>query len=183
MMMCPMDSDFQNSEADPDPALFDEQLVAYLDGELDGDTARRIETLASDDLRLRDRLDRLGRAWDMLPQLDRAETEGTFTESTLELVAVAAEQDVRRHEGELPRLRRRRQAVMAGSLVLAACLGFAAVAALRPDPNRVLLDDLPVIENVDDYLRVLGNDGSAEENVAFLKKLHAAELFEEDNAE
>ena len=52
-MMRPMDSDSHNSEVDSDPALLDEQLVAYLDGELDDDTARRIETLASDELSLR----------------------------------------------------------------------------------------------------------------------------------
>ena len=62
----------------------------------------------------------------------------------------------------------------------AALAGFAAVAMLRPDPNRMLLDDLPVIENVDEYLRILGNDGRIDEDVAFLKKLHEAGLFEDE---
>ncbi|NLE38613.1 MAG: hypothetical protein GX621_11360 [Pirellulaceae bacterium] len=175
-----MDSDYQKSDAASDPALPDEQLVAYLDGELDDDTARRIETLASDDGRLRERLEELGAAWKLLDQLDRAETEGAFTESTMELVAVAAEQDARRREMEVPRRRRRRRAMMVGSLALASCVGFAAVAMLRPDPNRMLLDDLPVIENVDEYLRILGNDGRIDEDVAFLKKLHEAGLFEDE---
>ena len=171
----------------PEPArrgpLLDEQLVAYLDGELDEETARQIETLVADDPKLGDRLAQLGRAWDMLDHLERSETEGAFTEGTLELVAAQAEEEARRHEGRLPGLRRRRRAVVAGSLLAAGVAGFLAVAALRPDPNRPLLEDLPVLENLDQYRLILNDNETVQQSIDFLRKLRQEELFVEEGDE
>ncbi|HLA84871.1 MAG TPA: hypothetical protein VJL29_08755 [Thermoguttaceae bacterium] len=169
----------------PDPtadaAPLDEQLVAYLDGELDADTARRIETLAADDPRLRERLGELGRAWELLDQLDRPETAGAFTETTLELVAVQAEEEARQREAQLPRLRRRRLAMAAGGLLACVAVGFLGGSLLRGDPNRALLDDLPVIENVDEYLQVLGEDDRVEPSLDFLRRLDQEGVFGDES--
>lgn len=172
-----MSSDADQPELTPDPALLDEQLVAYLDGELDEETARRIETLAAADPKLRERLKQFGQAWELLSHLEQSETAGTFTEATLELVAIQAEAEARRHEAELPRLRRRRRAMVGGSLLLAGLVGFLAGAWMRPDPNRPLLEDLPVIENVDEYIHILGETESVEQSIDFLRKLREAKLF------
>ena len=47
--------------------------------------------------------------------------------------------------------------------------GFFAVVRLVPDPNRQLLEDLPVLENLDEYRQV--------DDIEFLRLLRAARLF------
>jgi anti-sigma factor RsiW len=156
-----------------DPDALDEQLVAYLDGELDEATGRQIETLVASDPKLRERLARLGRTWDLLGELESPEVGGKFTESTLDMVAVAAEDEVRARREAMPRLRRRRWAMAGASLLAAGAVGFLAV-ALLPDPNRQLLQDLPVLENLEEYRNV--------DDIQFLRALGDAKLFTEDPA-
>ena len=132
----------------------DEQLVAYLDGELDAEGSRRIEDLLASDPEVRRRLQSLERTWDMLDELDAAPVGEPFTQTTLEMVAVAAREDVERSQAEAPRRRRRRLLAVGGGLLAAAAVGFLAVVAAVPDPNRQLLQDLPVLENFDEYRQV-----------------------------
>ena len=58
----------------PDPvndeAQLREELVAYLDGELDGEQSRRIEQRAAAEPEARRMLQELDRAWHMLDELD-----------------------------------------------------------------------------------------------------------------
>jgi len=176
-----MNSDSPHPEPAGEGPLLDEQMVAYLDGELDDETARQIETLVADDPKLGERLAQLGQAWDMLDHLERSGTEGTFTQDTLELVAVQAEAEAGQHGARLPKLRRRRRAMIAGSLLAAAVAGFLAVAALRGDPNHALLEDLPVLENLDQYRLILNDNDSIQQSIDFLRKLRQQELFVEED--
>ena len=73
-------------------------LVAYLDGELDEETARRIKTLAVSDPKLQERLKQFGQTWELLDHLEQSETSGAFTEATLEMVAIQAEEEARQHQ-------------------------------------------------------------------------------------
>ena len=150
-------------------AALDEQLVAYLDGELDAESGRRIEALLASDPEVRRRLQSLERTWDLLDQLDTAPVGEPFTHTTLEMVAVAARDDVEHDRAEAPRRRRRRRLAIGGGLLAAAAAGFLAVACLAPDPNRQLLEDLPVLVNFDEYRQV--------ENVEFLRLLRKEGLF------
>ena len=50
-------------------AAIDEEIVAYLDGELDMETAAKVERRLADDPRYNARLNQLQRAWDMLDNL------------------------------------------------------------------------------------------------------------------
>ncbi len=49
--------------------------------------------------------------------------------------------------------------------------GFFAVVLLMPDPNRQLLEDLPVLENLDEYRQI--------DDIEFLRMLRDAGLFRE----
>ncbi|MBN2294640.1 MAG: hypothetical protein JXM70_19585 [Pirellulales bacterium] len=153
-------------------SISDEQLVAYLDGELDEQTTARIrETLKTDpDLRLR--LESLSGAWDMLDELQQPQLKTDFTESTLELVALSVESDIEKSQNISNRKRVLRSVtVMAG--MLAACFfGFSCVMLFRPDPNRQLLEDLPVVQRLDEYRQI--------DSLEFLRELHKSELFSED---
>ena len=137
-----------------DSASLEEQLSAYLDGELDDEATRQIEQRLACDPQIRKTLQDLERTWQILDTLDEAEVDESFTRSTLEMVAVAAEEDVQRQAAEAPRLRRRRVLVALTWLAGAAAVGFMAVALGWPNPNRQLLEDLPVVERLEQYRQI-----------------------------
>jgi hypothetical protein len=153
--------------------LLDEELVAYLDGELDAESARRIEGLLASDPEVRRRLQSFERAWELLDELEAAPAGEPFTRTTLEMVAVAARQDAERDEAEAPRRRRRWLLLVGVSLLAAAAVGFLAVALY--DPDRQLLRDLPLLENLDEYRQVASID--------FLHGLRDEKLFSKDGGE
>ena len=68
----------------------DDELTAYLDGELDAASVRRVEERLARDTAYRGQLQKLERTWDLLDRLPRADVGEKFTKSTLEMVAVAA---------------------------------------------------------------------------------------------
>jgi anti-sigma factor RsiW len=75
---------------DPDT----EELTAYLDGELDADARAAVEHRLAEDEAFRQRMQRMEDAWAMLDALPRTEADGSFTQSTVEMVALAAREEV-----------------------------------------------------------------------------------------
>jgi anti-sigma factor RsiW len=63
-------------------------LVAYLDGELDDDTARALEAKLSLDPGARAEAESLRKTWDLLEYLPQPEPSASFTHRTLEKLAV-----------------------------------------------------------------------------------------------
>ncbi len=124
-----------------DPANTDvsleERLVAYLDGELDAEASRRVEELLAADPQVRRRLQRLDHTWQLLDELDTSQVSESFSQTTLEMVAVAAAEDARQNLAAAPHQRRRRWVLIGGSLLAAGLAGFLTVALLRPDPNEL----------------------------------------------
>lgn len=156
----------------PEPAGLDEQLVAYLDGELSPEDSRRVEELLASDPAVRRRLQGLDCSWQALDELDRAPLDGRFTRTTMEMVAVAATEDLQRNRREGPRRRRRRWLAACAGLALAAAAGFMLAWIALPDPNRQLLDDLPLLQNIDEYRQV--------DDIRFLKALAREGLFDDE---
>ncbi|MCY2983611.1 MAG: zf-HC2 domain-containing protein [Planctomycetota bacterium] len=70
----------------PDLEQIDEQLTAYLDGELSPTEAAALERSLVDDERLRIRLAELRQAYDLLDEVPETPHNQRFTKSTLELV-------------------------------------------------------------------------------------------------
>jgi len=133
----------------PEPPL--EEIVAYLDGELSSDENAQVERRLSADEAYRRQMQSFDRVWSALDELPAEVAGDRFSKTTMELLVDAAEQEVRQQTEALPRLRRKRS--MTGSLfVVAAVLsGFLGARWFHTDPNRMLIDDLPVIEHVDIY--------------------------------
>ena len=154
--------------------LLDEQLVAYLDGELDPDSRRRIEELLASDAEVRRRLQEMERTWDLLDDLDTMPVGDQFTQTTLEMVAVAARDDVEQSLADAPRRRRRRRLAIGGGLLAVAAAGFFA-AVIFFNPNRQLLQDLPLLENLDEYRQV--------GDIEFLRMLQQNGLFAKEPGE
>ena len=151
------------------------ELVAYLDGELDPDRIREVEQRLVDDPGLRTRLQELDRTWELLDWLPQSQASDRFTETTVELAAVAAEDSL---ESNMTKSRAHQKSgwLLAAFGTLVICFGsFAFVWNWKQRDERQLLEDLPLIENLDVY-RVA-------DNVEFLRELEKRGLFTETDVE
>jgi hypothetical protein len=109
-----------------------------------------------------------------LDRLHRVDVDERFTRTTLEMVSVAATEDLEQSRALLPVRRRRHWLLAVGGALVAALLGFLAVTLLRPQPNKRLLQDLPVLEHLEEYRQV--------ESLKFLQTLSRDGAFDHDRA-
>ena len=169
-----MSNDPAKTDPTAEQTTLEERLVAYLDGELDDEGSRRIEQLLATDPAVRETLEKLEGTWDLLDNLERAHVDEVFTRSTLEMVAVAAADDVEKERAQAPRLRRRRRLTAVAGMLGAGAAGFLAFWMLWPDPDRQLLEDLPVLERLDQYRQI--------DDFEFVELLleHEEDLFAEE---
>ena len=170
-------------------------LVAYLDGELDGQARQAVEVKLSQDAAARAEAQSLRKVWDLLDYLPQPVTSPTFTERTMERLApltVSAPPPPEStpsapitSQAELLPVRGGLQIkwVAMGTLALVAFvwLGYLGFAALTPPPPRVLKDpdalslaDLRVVENLGWYQHI--------DTFEYLLQLEASQLFEESNS-
>jgi anti-sigma factor RsiW len=155
-----------------------DELVAYLDGELKGEAARRIEERIAREPAVREEADALRRAWDLLDFLPLPEPSAEFTHRTVSRLTPVAATAVATGP---PRPARRwvARAVAVGwaaAVGLALLSGYAAtrVAAPREPGDRDLVRDLLVIENKHLYDPI--------DELDFVRELDAPELFGDDSA-
>lgn len=152
---------------DPD----EEDLVAYLDGELTGEDILRIEARLSSDDGYRHQLQQLQRAWDLLDDLPRVEASESFSQSTVSMVALQA-------SGEYPAANAKsksriwRYALATAATLSAGLIGYGVTYFIYDSPNRELLADLPVIERLDVY--------QSADDIEFLRLLAQEGLFDEE---
>lgn len=135
-----------------------EELVAYLDGEMPPDGCRRVEQRLSTDAACRRELAELDQAWSALDELPRAVVTEDFARTTIEMVAVAAEHELAERSAAESIRWRHRLPLVAALCGIFAVGGYAAVRALLPNANAVLIEDLPVIAELD----VLADIGDVE---------------------
>jgi len=149
-----------------------DELVAYLDGELDQDTSRQVERRLSKDANFRDQLQQLQRSWDLLDELPSCDVDESFTESTIALVAVQASDDIQEAETAKEQHDRRSLGAFGVCAALVLLAGFVATRWIAGRENRQLLQDLSVIENVDEYRYA--------DSLEFLQMLEREGLFAEE---
>ncbi len=165
------------STPEPSPRI-DENLTAYLDGELNEAVTKEIESTLADSAQTRQRVDSLISTWEMLDLLPRARASEDFTERTMSCVSIpeAATQrlPVAWSKNGWSKTTRRGAALAVGAagLVLAAGLGFLATNRWVPNESDRLVRDLPLIENLDLYTEI--------DNVEFLKELQQSGLFDDE---
>jgi len=165
----------KTSSPSPENHEIETELVAYLDGELDGEGLRRVEDHLSHDGDYRRLLRQLQGTWDLLDELPRSNATEMFTQSTVEMVAVRAEEDMRHHEVAQDKRRLGRWLVGVAGIAAASVIGYFVGTAVWTSPDKQLIQDLPVIENVDAYLLA--------EDVEFLRSLDREGLFVEDSSD
>lgn len=173
-----MENDSYNADQPEGTMPMDDQLVAYLDGELDDESSRQIEQRLTSDSALREQLTQLERTWDALDELEQVEVDEGFTKTTIEMVALAAEEEHQQEEARRPARQLRQWLIGAAGLAAACLVGFVGVWGFAPDPNQQLIRDLPLIEKLDEYQQI--------DDIEFLLLLHEKKLFaaeaEDDDA-
>jgi len=148
----------------------DELLAAYLDNELTETERSLVETRLAEDETFRSRLDELDRAWDMLDALPKADLDDEkFVRTTVEMITVAASQEIQQYEKQRRRSVLVRQAGIALGIVALVGMGFLLTQWRLNRPDRILVENLPVIEQVDELERV--------DDIEFLEALQKEGLF------
>jgi ferric-dicitrate binding protein FerR (iron transport regulator) len=144
-------------------------LVAYLDGELEGEAARAMAARISLDPQVRAEADALSRAWEMLEYLPKAEPSPTFTHRTVERISALGPARPGRHRTWALALG------WAASLLLAAAGGFLGINQFYPadHTDEELARDLPVIENRRLYEPI--------DDIDFVWGLNRPDLFGDEN--
>lgn len=151
-------------------------LVAFLDGELRGSAAHRIETRLSLDPQVRAEADALKKTWDLLDVLPRAEPSPLFTSRTIEKLTVAKTKPT--VPGVPPRpLPWKPWALGVGwaaALFVATYVGFAGFGRATPrgPTDMELVRDLRLLENKRLYEVI--------DDLDFLHELDHPELFGDD---
>jgi anti-sigma factor RsiW len=176
-----------DTQPEPDDDTRDEpteELVAYLDGELDPKAAESVATRLSLDPNLRAQADALQRAWDILDVLPRPQPSAAFATRTVSQVipvpGAGSGTQFLAPSGPaamtMPAIPARRPGagfwLASAALILVAgaggYLGHRA-AAPPPKPAEPALEDVPLMKNLRLYRNV--------DDVEYLKKLDSPELF------
>ena len=127
-------------------------LVAYLDGELDGAEARVIATKLTQSATARREVESLQKTWELLDHLSRPRASDTFTERTLS--------EVRHFDERGDRLgsafstaagRSLKAALWVVASLTAFAFGYALTRWAWPDPTARLARDLSIAEHLDEY--------------------------------
>ncbi len=141
----------------------EEELVAYLDEELEPEHRARVEHRLAADPCYRDKLRHMQKSWDMLDLLARSEPDEGFTRTTVAMVALKAREatDVQKESTQRFGLLFRVGVVV--STLACGLIAYSIGSWLLSVSDRQLVRELPLIEHLDEYKHA--------ESVAFLKSL------------
>lgn len=149
--------------------LINEELTAYLDGELSGDELSAVEQRLQDDPSYLAQMQKLQQSWDLLDVLPPTQGYDGFVKTTMELAVRDSDRDFKKKswlgKGLITKL--------AMFLVLPGAVfasGYAVTHQRITSPYRQLIRELPLIENHDRYSKM-----SFE--IDFLTQLNEASLF------
>lgn len=134
------------------PRLTTEQrndLVAYLDGELEDDSAREIEGVLAASEVARHEIEMLGRTWDLLDVLPRESASAEFTARTMATIQVGERATPQAWQPYV----RRSLIVLGWTTTLAATvvIGYTLGNRWTPRQDDEIVRDLPIVQNLDAY--------------------------------
>ena len=200
--MADENTEFDDLAADP----FEAELVAYLDGELDAEAARKVEARLATDPAARARAAALKKTFDMLDYLPKAEPSPSFATRTLDKLpaikpaasrsgsrpaAVSTSMPVALLEDEPPQAVRSRSLLRAAGVFAAvavfAALGYFATAAARPllfPVSEKESEEARIEPKVEADARVIEHLPlyAVADDIAFVTELGKPELFGEEPA-
>ena len=147
-----------------------QELVAFLDGELESGVTDRLEHTIANSVAARREVETLRQTWELLDFLDLPDASPDFTRQTVEMIA---SDDLRKEAAAEKVSRAVRQVFVAVSVLagLAGCFTVGwAVTRYWPDPNRRLIEELPIVERYEEY-RAVGE-------IEFLSQLDKKRLLD-----
>lgn len=129
-----------------------ENLVAYLDGELDEAASRILSTKLTSSPTARREIEVLEKTWELLNYLPLPKASEDFAEKTFSEVRRIAERGDRIESRFIQVVIRLMRVVLlvVGSATLAA-IAYLIVLWAIPNPSARLTDDLPIAEHLDEY--------------------------------
>ena len=161
------------AESSTDATDDDELLTAYLDGELSEPQVVAVEQRLAEDQPFHLRMQQMQSAWEMLDQLPRPVPADSFVKTTMEMAAMTPQAEVK-----ISWWNRRR--IWVAAMLTLPFLLFATNYMITRDslerPRRQLINDLPLIENFDRYLKVIAT-GSPDDGIQFLERLNRSGTF------
>jgi anti-sigma factor RsiW len=150
-----------------------ENLVAYLDGELDEVATQEMERTLAHSLEARHEVDMLTRTWELLDTLPKPKASDEFSKRTLSSIKV---EDLKQSGVGWFRSAnwgRRIYPVYWGlGLIVVATVAFSVSRFGIPDESQQLVEELPLIEEYNVYSDIV--------DVEFLQELQKSGLFDED---
>lgn len=162
------------SESKPKSDLTEDQrteIVAYLDGELDPESADKVRRLLVEDVNARREAEEMTIAWEALDSLGDVKASGDFQQRTLTSIQSLAETEKHTNTQAFDV---KRGSILGGwilGLITSAIAGFCFTNWSVPDESRELVRDLELLKSLPKYERV----GSVE----LLEELEKQELFDE----
>jgi anti-sigma factor RsiW len=150
-----------------------ENLVAYLDGELDEAATQKIEQTLAENSDVRGEVESLARTFEMLDELPRQEVSEEFTAHTLSTIQVSRQSQTDKDDLQPRRVDNR--ILIAGwvvGLVLSVLLGVLIGGRFSRDDSARLVEEFPVVKDLDiyteigsiEYLQKLETDGVLNDN-------------------
>jgi len=154
-------------DVEHDSPLGPDELIAYLDGEVDSETRQQIEQRLARDPQLVQRMREHQQAWDFLDELPQEDVGEQFTNTTLNMVAIAAADEGEARTRNAAQRRTWLAGITTTCLIGVLLLGYWVTATTLDRSNRELLQNLPVIENLEaleqaesvEFLIALENEG------------------------
>ncbi|MBS0262711.1 MAG: hypothetical protein JSS02_12225 [Planctomycetes bacterium] len=130
-----------------------DNLVAYLDGELDEKTTQEIEQALASSPVARHEVDMLARSWDMLSALPTHRASGEFAETTVAMLRAVDEKGPKLPGDQVYRQIRRLMTLCIWIGFLTACgyVGYATTRHWIPNESEALLEDYDIINHLDMY--------------------------------
>lgn len=152
-----------------------EDLVAYLDGELEEEAAQSVDSLLTKNEVARHEVEVLARTWELLDLLPSTKASSDFTEKTITHIKIDAQPKFAPvWERLTTQARRSILWIASGGLVAAAVIaGFLLTSSWIPNPSQKLLTELPLYKEYDQYVEI--------ESLQFLKELRASGLFDDND--
>lgn len=127
-------------------------LVAYLDGELDEASARGIEHMLATSPVARNEVEVLTRTWELLDLLPRPGATEDFHERTMTTIRL---DEYREPISSQPWFQQAMRVLLgagwAAAVIAAAVIGFLATNRWIPHETEPLIQELPLIENLEAY--------------------------------
>lgn len=148
-----------------------ENLVAYLDGELEETDSQLIDRILAKSDVARHEVEALSRAWEMLDLLPRPKASSEFTEKTMTTLRL---NEIPSNITDQPWFLYVRRGAVAtvwlAAIALSGIIGLLATWQWYPNPSKDLLNELPVVKHLDIYSEV--------DSIEFLEALHRDGVFD-----